>query len=377
MSLPVLALPKFDQSFEIETDVSVLGIGVVLIQAKRPIVFYSHTLAMRDRGRPVYERELMAVVLAVQKWRPYLLGAKFIVRTNQRSLKFLLEQRVIQPQYQKWIAKLLGYSFEVVYKPGIENKAADALSWIPPSTQLCGKRCKAAEDIAELSREKEQNDSKFSIQNGMLRYKGRLVISESSILIPSILRTYHDSALGGHSGFLRTYKRIAGELYREGTKAYIKRYCEECLVCQQNKTLALLPTGLLLSLEIPTQVWSDISMDFMDGLPKTTGFEVIFVVMDRLSKYGHFLPLKHPYSAKTVAELFVKEVVRLHAFPTSIVSDRDKVLLSCFWKEMFRLASTKLNRSSAYHLQSDRQTELVNRRVEVYLRCFCNEKPKE
>ncbi|KAL4018087.1 hypothetical protein IC575_021677 [Cucumis melo] len=211
----------------------------------------------------------------------------------------------------------------------------------------------------------------------MLRYKGRLVISESSILIPSILRTYHDSALGGHSRFLRTYKRIAGELYREGTKVYIKRYCEECLVCQQNKTLALSPTGLLLSLEIPTQVWSDISMDFVDGLPKTTGFEVIFIVMDRLSKYGHFLPLKHPYSAKTVAELFVKEVVRLHAFPTSIVSDSDKVLLSCFWKEMFRLASTKLNRSSTYHLQSDRQTELVNRGVEVYLRCFCNEKPKE
>ncbi|KAL4018088.1 hypothetical protein IC575_021678 [Cucumis melo] len=157
MSLPVLALPKFDQSFEIETDVSGFGIGVVLIQAKRPIVFYSHTLAMRDRGRPVYERELMVVVLAVQKWRPYLLGAKFIVRTNQRSLKFLLEQRVIQSQYQKWIAKLFGYSFEVVYKPGIENKAADALSRIPPSTQLCSITAPVLIDLKTIKEEVEKD----------------------------------------------------------------------------------------------------------------------------------------------------------------------------------------------------------------------------
>ena len=131
MTLPILALPDINAPFEVETDASEYRVGAVLVQNKRPIAFYNHTLAMRGCARPVYERELMAVVLAVQHWRPYLLGGKFIVKTDQCSLKFLLEQRVIQPQYQKWIAKLLGYSFEVVYKPGLENKAADALSRVP------------------------------------------------------------------------------------------------------------------------------------------------------------------------------------------------------------------------------------------------------
>ena len=98
----------------------------------------------------------------------------------------------------------------------------------------------------------------------------------------------------------------------------VKRRCEECLTCQRNKILALLPVGLLVSLEIPQQVLSDISMDFIEGLPKAKGFEVVLVVVDRLSKYVHFLPFKHPYIAKTVADLFVKEVVCLHGFPSSI-----------------------------------------------------------
>ncbi|KAL0545229.1 hypothetical protein IC582_020379 [Cucumis melo] len=123
LSLPILALPNIDQPFEIETNASGFGVGAILTQLKRSIAFYSHTLAMRDRAKPAYERELMAVVLAVQRWRPYLLGTRFIVKTDQKSLKFLLEQRVVQPQYQKWVAKLLGYSFEVVYKPGLKKSS--------------------------------------------------------------------------------------------------------------------------------------------------------------------------------------------------------------------------------------------------------------
>ncbi|TYK23464.1 putative retroelement pol polyprotein [Cucumis melo var. makuwa] len=361
MSLPVLALPDFTKQFEIEADASGYGVGVVLVQDKRPVAYYSHMLALRDRSRPVYERELMADVLAVQRWRPYLLIGKFRVKTDQKALKFLLDQRIIQPQYQKWIAKLLGYSFEVVYKPGVENRAADALSRKP-------------EEI-EQGEELEVND--YSLRKGLLMYKNRLVILKQSSLIPVILDTFHNSAFGGHSGFLRTYKRIAAELYWEGMKADIKKHCEECLTCQRSKTLALSPAGLLVPLEIPQAIWSDISMDFVEGLPKSSGCEVILVVVDRLSKYGHFLPLKHPYTAKLVAELFVKEIVRLHGFPLSIVSDRDKVFLCQFWTELFRLSGTKLNKSTAYHPQSDGQTEVANRGVKTYLRCFCNEKPKK
>ncbi|KAL4032944.1 hypothetical protein IC575_006027 [Cucumis melo] len=160
MSLPVLALPDFNQPFEIETDASGYGVGAVLIQDKRPIAYYSHMLALKDRVRPVYERELMAVVLAVQRWRPYLLVGKFKVKTDQKALKFLLDQRVIQPQYQKWIAKLLGYSFEVVYKPGVENRAADALSRKPAKIQLFGLSITVTVDLEVIKKEVNQ-DPKF------------------------------------------------------------------------------------------------------------------------------------------------------------------------------------------------------------------------
>ncbi|KAL0546589.1 hypothetical protein IC582_016500 [Cucumis melo] len=199
-TIPVLALPDWTLPFTIETDASDSGLGAVLSQRGHPIAFFSQKLSQRAQAKSIYERELMAVVLSVQKWRHYLLGRKFTIMSDQKALKFLLEQREVQPQFQKWLTKLLGYDFEILYQSRLLNKAADALSRVDTRVELNEMTTSEIVDMNTVSEEVENDEElqqiveklkkeqevggKFEWKNGRLLYKGRLVLSQTSSLIP-------------------------------------------------------------------------------------------------------------------------------------------------------------------------------------------------
>ena len=156
-------------------------------------------------------------------------------------------------------------------------------------------------------------------------------------------------------------------------KSDVKKYVESCEVCQRTKTESLSPAGLLQPLLILELILEDWTMDFVEGLPKAGGFNSIMVVVDRLSKIGHFVPLKHPFIAKQMAEVFIKRVVSKHRIPELLITNRDKIILSNFWKALFTGMGTVLKRSTAFHPQTDGKAERVNRSLETFLRCFCIE----
>ena len=177
----------------------------------------------------------------------------------------------------------------------------------------------------------------------------------------------HDTKVGGHSGVLRTFKKLGQQFYWPGIHKIVQKYVKEYEICQKKKAETLAPAGLLQPLPIPCQVWHDITLDFIEGFPVSQGRDTIMVIVDRLSKFAHFLTLRHLFTAKTVAEKFVEGIIKLHGMPKSIVSDRDPIFISHFWQEFFKMSGTKLRLSSAYHPQTDGQTEVINRCVEQYL----------
>ena len=192
---------------------------------------------------------------------------------------------------------------------------------------------------------------------------------KNSSRIPLILHEFHDSAIGGHSGFLKTYKRILGVLFLEGMKKVIQQYVASCDICQRSKHQTISPARLLQPLPIPTKTWSNITMDFIGGLPKPLGADTILVVVERLTKYAHFLAIAYPCTAKDMAAVFVKEIVHLHGFPDSI-TDRDRLFMSTSWTELFRLWSTELKYSSAYQSRTDGQTKVTNRCLKSLFEMF-------
>jgi hypothetical protein len=390
-SAPALAMPDFTKMFVVECDASSHGFGAVLIQDSHPVAFFSRPVAPRHRALAAYERELIGLVQAVRHWRPYLWGRRFEVKTDHYSLKYLLDQRLSTIPQHHWVGKLLGFDFTVEYKPGHTNAVADALSRrdTPEESSvmlLSGPRfdfldrlrqAHASDPALVALQDAISSGSKsqpWALTDGLVHYGGRLYLPPDSPLLQEVLRAVHEE---GHEGVQRTLHRLRRDFHFPNMKGVVQDLVRACTVCQRNKPEHLHPAGLLLPLPVPQGVWSDIAMDFVEALPRVRGKSVILTVVDRFSKYAHFIPLAHPYSAETVAQSFFAEIVRLHGIPQSIVSDRDSVFTSNFWDELMRLSGTKLQMTTAFHPQSDGQSESANKVIIMYLRCLTGDRPRD
>lgn len=221
--------------------------------------------------------------------------------------------------------------------------------------------------------ESQEGAPGWSIVDGLLLFKGKVFVPEDSHLWPQLLAAVHEA---GHEGVQKSLTRWHSTFYSPRAPRRMKEFVRGCATCQRNKTEHLHPAGLLQPLLVPLMVWSDISMDFVEGFSRIGGKSVVLTVVDRFSKMAHFVPLGHPYTVFSVAKAFFDSIVRLHGFPCSIVSDRDPVFTSKFWFELFKLAGVQLCMSSAFHPQSDGQSEVVNRIITMYMRCLAGDRPR-
>jgi transposase InsO family protein len=395
VSAPVLAIPDFSLPFVVDTDASDRGIGAVLQQHGHPLAYLSKPLGTRTSGLSTYEKEYLAILMAVDHWRAYLQHDEFIIRTDQRSLVHLEEQRLSTPWQKKAFTKLLGLRYRIIYRQGTENSAADALSRKSHEQLLCvaalsvcqpawGEEVIAGYALDAVAQKlltslaiKEDDKQKFSLDNGLIRHQGRLWIGNNLPLQSKIFSAFHSSTLGGHSGAPVTCKRIQKLFSWPGMKKQIHKWVQTCQVCQQAKPERVKYPGLLKPLPVPHRPWQHIALDFVEGLPQSGRYNCLLVVVDRFSRYGHFIPLAHPYTAATVASLFVNHIYKLHGLPETIVSDRDPVFTSRFWQELFRAIGSELKMSTPYHPATNGQTERLNQCVETYLRCFVHSCPKK
>ncbi|KAL2225724.1 UNVERIFIED_CONTAM: Transposon Ty3-I Gag-Pol polyprotein [Sesamum indicum] len=311
---PLLALPDFGKTFEIECDASGIGIGGVLMQGGRPVAYFSEKLSGPTLNYPTYDKELYAL----------------------------------------WVEFIESFPYVIKHKKGKENIVADALSRRYVLLSIMDAKILGFELIKDLY----ANDVDFANQ---------LCVPNCSIR-SLLLKEAHSGGLMGHFGISKTLGVLSEHFYWAKMRRDVEKFVGKCIVCHKAKS-KLNPHGLYMPLPIPSVPWEDISMDFVLGLPRSKrGRDSIFVVVDRFSKMAHFIACHKVDDASNIANLFFQEIVRLHGMPRTIVSDRDAKFLSYFWKTLWGKLGTKLLFSTACHPQTDGQTEVVNRTLSTLLR---------
>lgn len=382
ISAPVLIVPDMTKPFHVFADASQFAIGAVLMQdhghGLQPCAFESRKLTPAEQNYPIHEIELLAVVNALKVWRCYLEGSTFFTNTDHESLKYLMTQPHLSRRQARWVEFLQQFDTSIKYMPGPTNPA-DALSRRPDLALNAVTTIQVVSDFLTQVKDGYHADPAFQdphavayqLYDGLYYHQSRLVIPNAHGLRELLLHEHHDSTTAGHLGADKTLASLRRLFYWPGMEASVRLYVTTCASCQFNKPSHALKAGKLQPLPIPSAPWQSVSLDFITDLPTTAaGFDSILTFVDRFTKQCHFIPTNKSVGVVDTANLFIREIYRLHGLPTSIVSDRDPRFTSHFWQTIFKHLGTKLNISTSYHPQTDGQSERANRTIEEMLRHF-------
>ncbi|GKA93085.1 putative reverse transcriptase domain-containing protein [Tanacetum coccineum] len=325
-----MALPKGSEDFVVYCDASHKGLGAVLMQREKVIAYVSRQLKIHEKNYTTHDLELGSVVFALKIWRHYLYGTKCTVFTDHKSLQHILYQKELIMRQRRWLELLSDYNCDIRYHPKKENIVADALS------------------------HKERIEPLRLPCYGDLR---SVVMHES-----------HKSKYSIHPGSEKMYQDMKRLYWWPNMKADIATYVSKCLTCARVKAEHQRPSGLLVQPVIPEWKWDNITMDFITKIPKSSqGFDTIWVIMDRLTKSAHFFQIRENDPLDKLARLYLNRIVARHGIPVSIICDRDGRFTSNFWKSFQKALGTDISMSTAYHPETDGQSERTIQTLEDML----------
>jgi hypothetical protein len=399
MSPPVLVMPGLQKGFDIYCDACGEGLGCVLMQEGHVIAYTSRQLRKHELYYPTHDLELAAVVHALMIWRHYIMGTKCQVYTDHKVLKFIFTQKDLNLRQCRWLELIKDYDLEIHYHPGKANLVSDALSQkdhvhsavvaqlldeivedfrrlnlgivvhtkgvtIDAEPTFEQEICKGQIGDSKIQEIKDLNTEgrgpEFTKdEQGTVWFKDRIGVSDIG-LRETILKEAHDSDYSIHPGDTKMYQDLKQKYWWYGSKRDVAAHVAMCDVCQRVKPEHQRPAGLLYPLKIPEWKWEEIGMDFITGLPHTPkGYDSIWVIVDRLTKVDHFIPVKTTYKGSQLVELYMARIVSPHGVPKKIILDRGSQFTPRFWKSFHENMDMKLNFGSAYHPQTERTNQVL------------------
>ncbi|GJW50787.1 putative reverse transcriptase domain-containing protein [Tanacetum coccineum] len=334
-----------------------------LKEAKTLMVYF------HEKNYTTHDLELGSVVFALKIWRHYLYGTRCTVFTDHKSLQHILDQKELNMRQRRWLELLSDYDCDIRYHLGKANVVADALSQAQIEAQKPKNLVK--EDVGGIIRRDIPKERLEPRADGTLCLHGRSWIPCYGDLRSVIMHESHKSKYSIHPGSEKMYQDVKKLYWWPNMKADIATYVSKCLTCARVKAEHQRPSGLLVQPEIPEWKWDNITMDFITKLPKSSqGFDTIWVIVDRLTKSAHFLPIRENDPLDKLARLYLNRIVARHGIPASIICDRDGRFTSNFWRSFQKALGTDISMSTAYHPETDGQSERTIQTLKDMLRAY-------